>query len=151
MRIISRDLWALSETSIEFFDLFKMFFSRIQKMLLFPQFLSDVSGKRTYLYFFGSDKLCQSSIQITLHIMIKMIIIVIWFRNKTDEYISQREQCIFYWRRVHIKNEICNDTPKKNYKRDMKKFLSYNEIYVFSDKIKLSNNYSMNLEYSNIL
>ena len=40
-----------------------MIFSKTQKMLLFWQFLLDVAGKRTYPYFFGSDNVCQSSIQ----------------------------------------------------------------------------------------
>ena len=63
IRIISRDLWALSETSIEVMDLFIKLFSKTQKMLLFWQFLLDVVGYRTRPYFFGSDKVCQRSIQ----------------------------------------------------------------------------------------
>ena len=41
IRIISRDLWELSEPSIEIFDFFNKKISKTQKMLLFWQFLSE--------------------------------------------------------------------------------------------------------------
>ena len=44
IRIIGRDLWALSETSIGILDFCIKFFSKTQKMLLFPQFLLDLAS-----------------------------------------------------------------------------------------------------------
>ena len=44
IKIISGDLWELSDTSIEILVFFKKVFSKTQKMLLFWQFYADVVG-----------------------------------------------------------------------------------------------------------
>ena len=43
MKIISRDLWELSENSIKILEFFIKFFLENTKMLLFWQFLSDAA------------------------------------------------------------------------------------------------------------